>query len=58
MDFGFEVTDGKAAIMEGFRFTGIEKEVEYCAIAEKRIESSKNLTLPSHPITTTKIGKK
>lgn len=49
---------GKGAIMEGFRFTGIEKEVEYCAIAEKRIESSKNLTLPSHPITTTKIGKK
>lgn len=27
---------GKAAIEEGFRFHGIEREAEYCAIAEKR----------------------
>jgi hypothetical protein len=28
---------GKAAVLEGFRFVGIEKETEYYAIAEKRI---------------------
>lgn len=29
---------GKAAILEGFRFVGIDKEEKYCEIAEKRIE--------------------
>lgn len=28
---------GKAALLEGFRFIGIEKEPEYMAIAERRI---------------------
>ena len=29
---------GKAAVLEGFGFVGIEKEAEYLAIAERRIE--------------------
>jgi site-specific DNA-methyltransferase (adenine-specific) len=29
---------GKAAILEGFRFIGIEKEAEYLEIAKARIE--------------------
>lgn len=28
---------GKAALLEGFRFIGIEREVEYAAIAERRV---------------------
>ena len=34
---------GKAALMEGFRFIGIELEKEYAAIAEKRIMSAQPL---------------
>jgi len=34
---------GKAALMEGFRFIGIELEKEYTAIAEKRIMSAQPL---------------
>lgn len=30
---------GKACAMEGFRFIGIEREAEYCKIAEARIDS-------------------
>ena len=30
---------GKAAMLEGFEFIGIEKEAEYCEIAEKRINT-------------------
>jgi DNA modification methylase len=33
-------TTGKAAILEGFRFTGIEREAEYLDIARARIEHS------------------
>lgn len=33
---------GKAAILENFRFVGIDKEKEYCEIAEKRIEHTLN----------------
>jgi site-specific DNA-methyltransferase (adenine-specific) len=29
---------GKAAMLEGFRFIGIEKEAEYLEIAKARIE--------------------
>jgi len=32
---------GKAAILEGFRFVGIEKEMEYCQIAEARIAEAR-----------------
>lgn len=28
---------GKAAVLEGFRFIGMEQEAEYIAIAERRI---------------------
>jgi DNA modification methylase len=31
---------GKAAILEGFQFVGIEREAEYCEIAKARIESA------------------
>jgi site-specific DNA-methyltransferase (adenine-specific) len=34
---------GKAAMMEGFAFVGIEREVEYVEIAKARIEAVKNL---------------
>jgi DNA modification methylase len=34
---------GAAAMLEGFRFIGIEREAEYVAIARKRIESRKDL---------------
>jgi hypothetical protein len=37
---------GKAAILEGFRFIGIERETEYLAIAEARISHASNLTQP------------
>jgi site-specific DNA-methyltransferase (adenine-specific) len=33
-------TTGMAAKLEGFRFTGIEKEKEYCEIAERRISNT------------------
>lgn len=33
---------GKAAIMEGFRFIGVEKEDDYCRIAQLRIASVQN----------------
>ena len=33
---------GKAAVLEGFRFIGIEREEEYCEIAERRIEAVVN----------------
>jgi site-specific DNA-methyltransferase (adenine-specific) len=29
---------GKAAVLEGFRFIGIEREEEYCEIAKARIK--------------------
>jgi len=32
---------GKAAALEGFGFIGIEKEAEYMAIAERRIEHAR-----------------
>jgi DNA modification methylase len=32
---------GKAAVLEGFGFVGIEKEAEYLAIAERRIEHAR-----------------
>jgi len=36
-----------AAKAEGFRFVGIEKEAEYCEIAERRIRSVEaQLALP------------
>lgn len=31
---------GKAAVLEGFRFVGIEREGEYLDIAEARIEAA------------------
>jgi site-specific DNA-methyltransferase (adenine-specific) len=31
---------GKAAMLEGFRFVGIEREAEYLAIARARIEAA------------------
>jgi site-specific DNA-methyltransferase (adenine-specific) len=31
---------GKAAVLEGFRFVGIEREAEYVAIAEARIKAA------------------
>ena len=34
---------GKAAMLEGFQFIGIEREAEYVAIARERIESRKDL---------------
>lgn len=34
---------GKAALLEGFQFIGIEREAEYVAIARERIESRKDL---------------
>ena len=34
---------GKAAILEGFRFIGIEREAEYVEIAKARIEAAKTL---------------
>jgi DNA modification methylase len=37
---------GKAAILEGFQFIGIERETEYLAIAEARISHASNLTQP------------
>ena len=37
---------GKAAVLEGFNFIGIEQSAEYIKIAEARIESAKNLCLP------------
>jgi len=33
---------GKAAVLEGFRFTGIDIEADYCAIAQRRIEWAMN----------------
>lgn len=36
---------GKAAVLEGFGFIGIEKEAEYLAIAERRIEHAREQTL-------------
>lgn len=33
-------TTGMAAKAEGFRFIGIEKEKDYCEIAERRIEAT------------------
>lgn len=35
---------GKAAMLEGFNFIGIEKEAEYCKIAEARIADAKGVT--------------
>jgi site-specific DNA-methyltransferase (adenine-specific) len=35
---------GKAAILEGFNFVGIEKEADYANIARKRCEYAKNRT--------------
>ena len=32
---------GKAAVLEGFGFIGMEREAEYCQIAEKRIAAAK-----------------
>jgi site-specific DNA-methyltransferase (adenine-specific) len=37
---------GKAAILEGFQFIGIERDAEYLAIAEARISHASNLTQP------------
>jgi site-specific DNA-methyltransferase (adenine-specific) len=34
---------GKAAMLEGFAFVGIEREAEYVEIAKARIEAVKNL---------------
>ena len=31
---------GKAAMLEGFHFIGIEREEEYCEIAAKRIQAA------------------
>lgn len=31
---------GKAAMLEGLRFIGIELDAEYCALAEKRIAAA------------------
>lgn len=33
---------GKAAVLEGFRFTGIEMQAEYVAIADRRIAAAKD----------------
>jgi DNA modification methylase len=35
---------GKAAVLEGFSFIGIENEEDYCAIANARIEAVRRLT--------------
>jgi site-specific DNA-methyltransferase (adenine-specific) len=37
---------GKAAILEGFQFIGIERETEYLAIAEARISHASGLSQP------------
>jgi site-specific DNA-methyltransferase (adenine-specific) len=37
---------GKAAILEGFQFIGIEREAEYLAIAEARISHASGLSQP------------
>jgi len=40
---------GKAAVLEGFNFIGIEREADYCAISKARIsnaEKNKSLELP------------
>jgi site-specific DNA-methyltransferase (adenine-specific) len=37
---------GKAAILEGFRFIGIERDAEYLAIAEARISHASGLSQP------------
>jgi site-specific DNA-methyltransferase (adenine-specific) len=37
---------GKAAILEGFQFIGIERETEYLAIAEARISHARGLSQP------------
>ncbi len=37
---------GKAAILEGFQFIGIEREAEYLAIAETRISHASGLSQP------------
>jgi site-specific DNA-methyltransferase (adenine-specific) len=31
---------GKAALLEGFRFVGIEREAEYCGIAGARLAAA------------------
>lgn len=37
---------GKAAVLEGFRFVGIEREAEYLAIAQGRIEAASASLVP------------
>lgn len=42
-------TTGCAAVLEGFRFVGIEREAEYVAIAEKRIAHWAAVAEPAQP---------
>ena len=38
---------GKAAVLEGFRFVGIDTESEYVDIARRRIAAAESQTQPS-----------
>jgi len=40
---------GKAAVLEGFRFIGAEREAEYIAIAEARIKAAMASMTPAAP---------
>lgn len=40
---------GKAALLEGFRFIGIEREAEYVEIARARINPLKPITQDQQP---------
>ena len=42
---------GKAAMLEGFQFIGIEREAEYCEIAKARIDAALNNQEKSEPDT-------
>lgn len=42
---------GKAAMLEGFRFIGIEREAEYMPIAKARIKSAFDPDEPADPVT-------
>jgi DNA modification methylase len=43
---------GRGAVLEGFRFVGIEREEEYVAIARARIEHlERTLAQPEPPVT-------
>lgn len=50
---------GKAATLEGFDFIGIEREADYLAIAQQRIESAKNKPefMQNQPLSHTECAK-